>query len=313
MSTAVQLGDVLSRSSETDDLDFKAEFHNRLGDWLEIIKDMVAFANSGGGTILIGVNDDGSPSGADVSGICETDPADVTNKIYSYTGIQFHAFDISKAEKDGKDVCVISVRGSRVPIVFTKIGNYEPTPGAKPKTAFSIGVVYFRHGAKSEPGNSDDLRKFVEREVDSIKHSWLSGIAKVVEAPAGSRVAILPPESEPAGPSGVLPMHFTNDPAAPQYYAIPIDTTHPYRQKEVVEEVNRRFAGRPKITTHDILCIRRVFEVQKDINLCYTQNFASPRYSEAFVNWIVKQHEEDASFFSKTKNRYDKLKAEAKK
>ena len=76
MSTVAQFESVLSRSSETDDLDFKAEFHNKLGDWLEIIKDVVAFANSGGGTVLIGVNDDGSPSGADVSVICETDPAD---------------------------------------------------------------------------------------------------------------------------------------------------------------------------------------------------------------------------------------------
>src|SRR5215467_7106794 len=113
MTPAVKVVDVLSRSSEADDLDFKAEFHNKSGDWLEIIKDIVAFANSGGGTILVGVNDDGSPSGADVSAICETDPADVTNKIYSYTGIQFHAFDIDKAEKQGKDVCVIAVRGSR--------------------------------------------------------------------------------------------------------------------------------------------------------------------------------------------------------
>ena len=312
MSTVAQFESILSRSSETDDLDFKAEFHNKLGDWLEIIKDVVAFANSGGGTILIGTNDDGSSSGADVSLICETDPADITNKINSYTGIQFHAFDITKAEKDGKDVCVISIRPARIPIVFTKVGNYEPTPGAKPKTAFNIGTVYFRHGAKSEPGNSEDLRKFVEREVEFVKNSWLSGIAKVVEAPAGSRVAILPPESEPAGPSGVLPLRLTEDPTAPQYYAIPIDTTHPHRQKEVVGEVNKQLSGSRKITTHDILCIRRVFEIQKNIEFCYTQNYASPRYSDKFVSWIVGEYDKNKAFFAETKEKYDKIKSHQK-
>lgn len=304
---------VLERTAETSDLDFKSGFHNNLGEWLEVIKDIVAFANSGGGTILFGVKDDGSPSGENVSEILATDPADVTNKIYKYTGIQFHAFAIETAEKGGHEVCVLSVGGSRVPIVFTSIGNYEPSPGAKPKTAFSNGTVYFCHGAKSEPGNSDDLRSFLDREVEFIKHSWLSGIAKVVEAPAGSRVAILPPEGQPAGPSGVLPLQLTNDPKAPQYYAIPIDTTHPHRQKEVVEAVNEKLEGRRKITSHDILCIRRVFEIQKNIEFCYTQNFASPRYADRFVDWIVEQYEKDSQFFAKAKEQFDKLKAASKK
>jgi hypothetical protein len=303
---------VLERTAEANDLDFKSGFHNNLGEWLEVIKDIVAFANSGGGTILFGMNDDGTASKEDVTRILDTDPADITNKIHKYTGTQFHAFEIASAAKDGHLVCVLFVRASRIPIVFTSIGNYEPTPGARPKTAFNVGTVYFRHGAKSEPGNSDDLRGFLEREVDSIKESWLSGIAKVVEAPAGSRVAILPPESQPAGPSGVLALRLTEDPSAPQYYAIPIDTTHPYRQKEVIEVVNGKLAARRKITSHDILCIRRVFEIQKDIEFCYTLNYASPRYTDKFVDWIVEQYENDEEFFAKTKEKYDQMKEQSK-
>lgn len=178
----------------------------------------------------------------------------------------------------------------------------------KQKTVFSVGTVYFRHGAKSEPGTSDDLRAFLERELELIKRSWLTGIAKVVEAPAGSRFAILPPEAQAQEPSGALPLRLTDDPNAPAYYAVPIDTTHPFRQKEVMSEVNKRFAGRKAINTHDILCIRRVFNVQKDIKFCYTQNYATPRYSQAFVDWVVRQYDEDDGFFEKTKVRFDKLK-----
>ena len=46
----------------------------------------------------------------------------------------------------------------------------------KQKTAFSAGTVYFRHGAKSEPGTSEDLRASLERELDRIRSSWLDGI-----------------------------------------------------------------------------------------------------------------------------------------
>src|SRR5919106_1038374 len=91
-----------------------------------------------------------------------------------------------------------------------RVGTYEVAHGRQ-KTVFSVGAVYFRHGAKSEPGTSEDLRMFLERELELVKRSWLDGIAKVVEAPAGSRFAILPPETEPAGPSGALPLrHLSN-------------------------------------------------------------------------------------------------------
>ena len=56
------LSEALARSSETHDVDFKSAFDPAaLRDWLELIKDIAAFANSGGGHILVGLKDDGSP------------------------------------------------------------------------------------------------------------------------------------------------------------------------------------------------------------------------------------------------------------
>lgn len=295
----------LEMNYESANLEFKASFDpNRPGDWLEIIKDIVAMANSGGGMILLGVKDDGAPSGADVSAAVGLDLADVTNRIYKYTNNQFHGLEISGCRRSGAEICAISVRASRIPMVFTKVGAYEYEPG-KQKTAFSQGTVYFRHGAKSEPCNSEDLREFVEREVEAVRHTWMDGIAKIIEAPTGSRIAVLPPEALSVSPAGALAMRLTNDQNAHPYYAVPIDSTHPFRQKEVVQEVNALLAGRRSINARDILCIRRVHNIQKDIELCYTQNYASPRYSQAFVDWIVKQYELDAHFFEKAKTRYD--------
>lgn len=300
----------LERTIETGNVDFKSAFDatsNR--DWLELIKDIAAFANSGGGNILIGLNDDGAPSRSDISALLGVDPADLVNRLYKYIGQHFSGVELVACEKEGSAVCAVRVAPTRIPIIFTRVGEIE-LPDGKKKTIFSLGTVYFRHGAKSEPGTTDDLRQFLDRELELTRKSWLDGIAKVVEAPAGSRFAVLPPEDSPTGPSGTLPMQLTSDPNAPAYYAVPLDQTHPHRQKEVVKEVNARLAGRRSINMHDIICIRRVYSVQKQIQFCYTQNFATPRYSQQFVGWIVDQFEKDPAFFDETREKFDTIKAE---
>lgn len=73
----------LGRTAETNDVDFKATFNSASSrDWLELIKDIAAFANSGGGYILVGVNDDGTPSGHDVSDLLAVDSADLANRLH---------------------------------------------------------------------------------------------------------------------------------------------------------------------------------------------------------------------------------------
>jgi hypothetical protein len=299
----------LERQSETSDLDFKASFNIASSrDWLELIKDIAAFANSGGGYILVGVNDDGSPAGSDVAQLLAVDPADLGNRLHKYLGQHFAGVELIACEKGGVPICAIRVSRARIPLVFSRVGEIE-LPDGKKKTIFALGTTYFRHGAKSEPGISEDLRQFLEREIELTRKSWMDGIVKLVEAPAGSRVAILPPETAPKGPSGTLPIKLTSEPGAPEYYAVPLDQTHPHRQKEVVKEVNTRLAGKKVINSHDIICIRRVYSVQKQIQFCYTQNFASPRYSQQFVDWIVQQYSGNKSFFEETRAKYDTLKA----
>ena len=299
----------LARTTETADVDFKSAVDPGASrDWLEVIKDIAAFANSGGGYILVGLNDNGTPSGADVSALLAVDPADLGNRFHKYTGQHFSGVELLACNKSGQEVCAIRVSPVRIPIVFTRVGEFE-LADAKKKTAFALGTVYFRHGAKSEPGTSEDLRVFLQRELEFIRKSWLEGITKIVEAPAGSRFAVLPPEGAPTGPSGALSMQLTTDPGAPAYYAVPLDKTHPYRQKEVIRDVNLNLAGRRVVNSRDIVCIRRVYSIQNEINYCYTQNFASPRYTQQFVDWIVDQYNSNPAFFDEARIQFDELKA----
>ena len=67
-------------------------------------------ANSGGGTILIGVTDDGQcTSGSGALKILQTDPAKVTDKIPKYTGYQFDSFTIDAVKRTGRKVAMITI------------------------------------------------------------------------------------------------------------------------------------------------------------------------------------------------------------
>lgn len=180
---------------ESDVLDFKESFTGHTSDLLELIKDIIAMANSGGGKIVFGINDNGELGEKDITPIFSVDPADITNKIFSFTGVNFGGFKIIECNLNTTNLALIQVDAIYVPIVFVKPGNYQSESG-KQKNVFSVGSVYFRHGAKSEPCTSDDLRNFLEREITRTKESWLNGIRQVVEAPEGSRVLIVPNNTE---------------------------------------------------------------------------------------------------------------------
>lgn len=89
--------------------------------------------------------------------------------------------------------------------------------GGKQKSAFGVGTIYFRHGAKSEPGNSDDIRSVVEYEVDALRKSWISGVRQVVQAPADSEVVVIARSNQRIRATGSRPsalVRTTNDPGA---------------------------------------------------------------------------------------------------
>jgi hypothetical protein len=293
----------VAQGSESESVEYKASFDPKSSaEWLEIIKDIVALANSGGGIILFGVADGGGTTGFDCTPLNGIDPAELTDKVGKYTGQQFQAFELIKSDKDSTDPFAVLVHGVATPIVFSKPGTYD-VGGGKQKTAFAAGTVYFRHGAKSEPGNSEDLRWFVERRVEEIRKSWLDGIVKVVEAPAGTHVQIV--ETIPSPTAGI---RLVDDPTAPAFYRASVDETHPFRQKEVVEAINEALKGKKSIKAFQVQCVRHAHQIEQNPTLCYKQKYASARYSRAFVDWILAQYDADSAFFENAKIKADELK-----
>ena len=82
-----------------------------------------------------------------------------------------------------------------------------------------------------------------------------------------------------------------------------IDKTHPYRGKEVVELVNQKFGGTLQINSFDILCIRKVYNIESKVEFYYKSKYSPRLYSEQLVEWIVKQAAKNPDFFVHTRSK----------
>ena len=287
---------------ETKQIEFKETFDvDSPRHWCEIIKDIVAISNSGGGCILIGVRNDGAPSELDSITALNLEPAQVTDKIANYTGQQFSLFEIMSVERHAQSVPALLIDGVQIPMVFIKPGTYDIGHGRQQR-AFQAGAVYFRHGAKSEPGNNDDLRDAIEREIRRIRKSWLGNIRKVVKAPPGYEVWALPPDVRIDTALTAAPIRITDEPNAPALRLETPDTSHPFRQKEVVRIVNERLKGGTAVNSYDMLCVRKVYNINETKpQYYYRSKYGCPQYSMDFVNWLVASYEHDPSFFDKAR------------
>src|SRR6476646_6474655 len=106
MSKLVDKG--LKAKRESKHVDFKSHFDpESTGEWCELVKDIVAMANSGGGVIVIGLDNGGAPSNEDVKAVLELDHAKYVDKIRKYTGYDFGELEVHEAKKQEAIVAVI--------------------------------------------------------------------------------------------------------------------------------------------------------------------------------------------------------------
>lgn len=291
-------------------VEFKSQLDTSSAEaWCELVKDIVAFANSGGGVIVFGVKSDGSKSSVDVAAIRQCDIADITNKILRYTNHQFADIEIVEVKRDAEECVAFLIGAADVPLVFTKPGTYS-IGGNKQKTAFGHGTIYFRHGGKSEPGNRDDLESWREREIKRVRREWMSGIRKVVDAPEGHTVAVMPADRIDSIARGhALEARISADPNAPGFVPLNAGEIWPLRQRHLLREVNKRLAKSKRINGYDIQCVNQKFSV-----LTSRHDFAykpyketSPQYSPAYADWLVDQVTKNESFFKVAREEYRKL------
>ena len=298
MSTTSRLNIRRAESAvrESKTLDFKRSFDpGNKAEWPELIKDFVALANSGGGLIVIGALNDGTPTQIDVAAVLNLDSATIADKLESYTGVHFGDFDIAEATRDGHTLAVIAVGAiTDAPIAFTAPGTYIPPGEAKQKTAFSKGTA-----------TTADLRAFIDRRVEAVRKQWLARVRQVVEAPPGAELAVIRTRATDAVGSPTE-IRLTDDPGAPVYGRLDPNQTHPFRQTELVAEMNKRLPAGGHINAYDVQCVRGAHKIAAKTHpdYAYQPTYGSQQYSSAFANWMFEQYQRDQAFFLKARERY---------
>jgi hypothetical protein len=277
------------RSSKRVELD-EAFDPQTPGVWLELVRDVAAMANSGGGVVVL--NGD-------------VEEEQLHEELARYAEPEFESFEVRDIKRAGRPATAIVVEGvaNTTPLVFTRTGRYR-SPDGDEHVAFARGGLYFRHGAKSEPATGADVRDFIKRQLDATRSQWLANIRQVMHAPDGAEVAVIETaERDDEGRPTLI--RLTTDPHAPLYGQVDPDRSHPYRQKEVIREANARLVG-VSVNAFDVLSVRRVHAVSEETRpeFVHVPKFGSPQYSDAFVDWLVSEHEHDAEFFSKAKTSY---------
>ncbi len=296
----------VSAKRESRSVDFKGSFDpTSAKDQVDIIKDIVAMTNSGGGIILFGVNDNGTPSSANLAGITHLDPAVLTDKIFSYTHVQFADFEVREIKRGRQETVALIVLGSATPLVFEEPGTY-PIDSKNQKTAFSKGTIYFRHGAKSEPARNSDLTATFAKELERTRKLWFDRVRKVAEAPTSHVVQVFPSRVATGLAAGGIVGRIVSDTSAPGVRPTNADEQWPHRQKDVLKFVLEQTPKGTYFTGHDVLCLRYVFHLDQERPEFIYKPFqrSSPQYSDAFVAWVAQQIKADSAFLAKTRAEY---------
>jgi len=166
--------------------------------------------------------------------------------------------------------------------------------------------AYFRHGARSVPASRDDLRKFMERRLAVVRKRLVRDIKRVIAAPEGSEIVAIERSEDDRGERVI---RITTDEHAPLYRAVDFDVTHPYRQKELIAEVNARLPEEKTVNSYEFQAIRHTYDV--DADFVHRPRFGTNQYSEAFVEWLVDRIQSGPEFVARARARYHELRVKA--
>ena len=109
----------LTAKRESRAVEFKEQFDptdNRQA--LEVLKDIVAICNAGGGTLAIGIDNAGKVCGSDVQPVLGYDHAKYCDLIKKYTMQNFADFELIEAKKDGHAVAIFLINPPDSPLIF---------------------------------------------------------------------------------------------------------------------------------------------------------------------------------------------------
>jgi hypothetical protein len=256
----------------------------------ELIRDVVAVANSGGGGLPV-----------DCSGIGNLSASVILQQIAQYADSPFTDLSVRLPDEAANATHVEVVVGpAEFPIGFRRSAPRAAASRlADEESAFAAGKFYFRHGDASVPGTSADLRAFFLRVLSRVRRRWLRQIRRVLSTPIESVMERGKREKSPlaaTSTANLQPVRIVTDLDAPALQPQDVDHLYPWRQKDLVQELNKRI-GRRALTTYDIQAVRRQHHLDERPDFVFHLEGAGRRYSPAIADWMMEQFGADPEFF----------------
>ena len=187
-----------SYNEEDDRVDYKQNFDPKSEkDWLEITKDISAFANTHGGYLVFGISD----SDKKVIGLTRIvsnvlkDVNNINQKVNRYIEPHIISSRSKEFRINGSSIVVLLVPQSVGKThLICKDGNFTYPSGEK-KVVLRKGTFYIRRSASNHLGDSRDLSDVIERRIDQFRDSLMEKVARVIKSPATSELFFLSKDS----------------------------------------------------------------------------------------------------------------------
>lgn len=177
---------------EGSNIDYKLTLDiNSEREKLEMIKDIVAIANSGGGKIVYGENHESQP-GVDNSVVSVLDSARCADQIKKYTGVKnFELKHETKSVTGSRFIVTLVIPPSQQLIVMSREGSWKGFNNKDDKLLFNEGDIWVRHSSKTERISNDDIRNWIDAIRLDEREKILSRISTLVKLPEGSAIEVV--------------------------------------------------------------------------------------------------------------------------
>ncbi len=214
-----QIKNLVGRVSESIDFDIKEAFSATDHGWIDLVKDIVCFANRGGGQLIYGVKDKTN----EIIGADETtkyqlsEVKNIKQKLDKYVGYDV-AISCTMHTIDEKDLLVLSISQSGSHILsFSRDGLYK-MPSGEERRSFYSGQVWIRGDGRNELIGASNEQRIVDRILRFERDRILDGITKIVSSPDSYRLV----GSEAVGAKNLV---FVNDSPGATRVTLDLDAT----------------------------------------------------------------------------------------
>ena len=186
---------LLNFREEEGYVDYKLTFHkDDERAWLELTKDVMAFANTNGGYLVFGLEDRSFKQvGLDDNAVRTIQDSNaLMQKINRHADPEITSVRSKSFTMEGKIFVAILIPPSLGKTHLISKDAAFKFPSGEVKVLLRKGTIYIRRSGTNHLVDARDLDEIVDRRITYYKSSLLDKIARVVEAPQASQIVVVP-------------------------------------------------------------------------------------------------------------------------